>query len=529
MAKRPVSWSGGGGGLSPPLFGPCPTSPSQPAPPPCCPGGLVAGSSITRMRKAWRPSHSSTPHQYPCNSSQQQRVSQLLGAPPQAMDAWAALHSGPGEEEGTLDPVKPHLEPVAQIPPLDEEGQGAAEGRGEEGPRGGRRRGRKKKKYHRHRKPPYTYLAMIALVIRASPQRKLTLSQIIKEISNLFPFFKEGYQGWKDSIRHNLSANNCFQKVLKDPTKPQAKGNFWTVDLNLIPPEALKLQNTAISRQEETTFTLDLAPFVYNGWDFNDPQPPPNGPVPEGSRFLSSERWRSPFSIDALLQDFQGVGLSGKARAESGPLQSPTAASDVWGTVPIFRVSSGAPVMPWRGPCPLPTLRSLSSPSSPASLRSLSPSEEAKRAAGTSISAKRPRIIQPAPDTSDSDSREGSPPPAPATPFWEQLPTSYTPCVAPNVVVAPEGHAPAPFSTNPAFQPYSALPFSHPTYWEVMPGSSLSPVPSSGVDLGLEDAMPPNKTVFDVWMSHPMDIVQPAFPQMSPSSRNSVLTHYDPS
>lgn len=69
---------------------------------------------------------------------------------------------------------------MAQIPPLDEEGLEAAEG-GDEGPGegpSGRRGRKKKKKYHRHPKPPYTYLAMIALVIQASPERKLTLSQV---------------------------------------------------------------------------------------------------------------------------------------------------------------------------------------------------------------------------------------------------------------------------------------------------------------------------------------------------------------
>lgn len=86
---------------------------------------------------------------------------------------WTSLPSGP--QEGSLD-----LRSPLQIPPPDEEGPEAAEG-GDEGPGEGPsdRRGRKKKKkYHRHPKPPYTYLAMIALVIQASPERKLTLSQV---------------------------------------------------------------------------------------------------------------------------------------------------------------------------------------------------------------------------------------------------------------------------------------------------------------------------------------------------------------
>ncbi|XP_066435001.1 forkhead activin signal transducer 3-like [Eleutherodactylus coqui] len=124
----------------------------------------------------------------------------------------------------------------------------------------------KKKNYQRYAKPPYSYLAMIALVIQASPEKKLKLSQILQEISNIFPFFKGDYQGWKDSIRHNLSSNECFTKVLKDPHKPQAKGNYWTVDVSKIPDDAMKLQNTAVTRQE--IYPHNLVPFIVHGHPF---------------------------------------------------------------------------------------------------------------------------------------------------------------------------------------------------------------------------------------------------------------------
>ncbi|KAM4790870.1 forkhead box protein H1 [Cyanocitta cristata] len=153
-------------------------------------------------------------------------------------------------------------------------------------------------RYRRHPKPPYSYLALIALVIRAAPGRRLKLAQIIQQLRSLFPFFGGGYQGWKDSVRHNLSSNPCFAKVLKDPTKPQAKGNYWTVDVSRIPPAALKLQNTAVARAGGAAepggpgaprFVPDLSPFVLSGSRYPlapQPSPPP-----------------SDFSIASLLQE----------------------------------------------------------------------------------------------------------------------------------------------------------------------------------------------------------------------------------
>ena len=44
-----------------------------------------------------------------------------------------------------------------------------------------------------------------------------------------FPFFRGAYQGWKNSVRHNLSLNECFIKLPKALGRP-GKGHYWTID-----------------------------------------------------------------------------------------------------------------------------------------------------------------------------------------------------------------------------------------------------------------------------------------------------------
>ncbi|XP_056149679.1 forkhead box protein F2a [Lampris incognitus] len=81
----------------------------------------------------------------------------------------------------------------------------------------------------RPEKPPYSYIALIVMAIQSSPAKRLTLSEIYQFLQARFSFFRGSYQGWKNSVRHNLSLNECFIKLPKGLGRP-GKGHYWTID-----------------------------------------------------------------------------------------------------------------------------------------------------------------------------------------------------------------------------------------------------------------------------------------------------------
>ncbi|KAI2639641.1 forkhead box protein L2 [Hypomontagnella submonticulosa] len=104
-------------------------------------------------------------------------------------------------------------------------------------------------------KPSYSYAQLIGMAILRAPQRRLTLSQIYKWISDNFSFYNAQDAGWQNSIRHNLSLNKAFIKQERPKDDP-GKGNYWAIE------SGMEHQFMKEKANKKTAANLGNAPFM---------------------------------------------------------------------------------------------------------------------------------------------------------------------------------------------------------------------------------------------------------------------------
>lgn len=180
-------------------------------------------------------------------------------------------------------------------------------------------------------KPPYSYATLIGMSILRAPNRRLTLAQIYKWISDTFSYYKNSDAGWQNSIRHNLSLNKAFIKQERPKDDP-GKGNYWAIELGM---ETQFLKDKQVRRATMSSVPLpaapprDLIPQPPSGstttWIVPPPVAQPAPPALPCNNDLSSDA-TLPASDPALQEDGHDENIStiphGLAPLRSSPPQA---------------------------------------------------------------------------------------------------------------------------------------------------------------------------------------------------------------
>ncbi|QRV79262.1 Forkhead domain [Ceratobasidium sp. AG-Ba] len=140
-------------------------------------------------------------------------------------------------------------------------------------------------------KPFYPYSTLIRYAIKGSPNQRLLLEDIYFALASRFPYFRSAPPGWKNSIRHNLSLNPCFEKIPR-PLTDRGKGHYWTVNDSIDPRTGVHRVRKKKSKGSKSA-GAGAAPYPAPAYDGTTAAPP----APEVSNAGPSNPATYPYAL----------------------------------------------------------------------------------------------------------------------------------------------------------------------------------------------------------------------------------------
>ena len=111
-------------------------------------------------------------------------------------------------------------------------------------------------------KPLFSFPCLIGLALFDTHTEQLSVSQIYDYISKHYPYFLTAKNGWKNSVRHNLSMNKFFHKTdLSRQGQKAGKGTLWGIapgmhtelkhHISICKSKTFKPMGTSLSRRRK--------------------------------------------------------------------------------------------------------------------------------------------------------------------------------------------------------------------------------------------------------------------------------------
>jgi forkhead box protein N len=166
-------------------------------------------------------------------------------------------------------------------------------------------------------RPPCSYSCLIAMSLKASPTGCLPVHEIYRFVEQEYPFYKTAPEGWKNSIRHNLSMNQNFIKIQRPDGFQTKKGYYWAANptrqhiLDLEMERALKamgrelVENSDTASKSHVTNSVIEEQVTINERHYcSPPQSPPIPNPPDEATISFTEQLNKVAGIDVKVKQY---------------------------------------------------------------------------------------------------------------------------------------------------------------------------------------------------------------------------------